>query len=140
MAIRRIAVEEAFITADILAGWKAVLAGPDVEPGFARFGGVMLSPTAKPLIDNLLDIGPRRIAHMDAAGIDMQVIALTAPGVQSFDAVLATRLAAEANDLLAGAIKSHPTRFAGLAAVAPQDPAAAAREIERGATRLGLRA
>ena len=49
------------------------------------------------------------------------------------------RLAAEANDLLAGAIRCHPTRFAGLAAVAPQDPAAAAREIERGATRLGLR-
>jgi predicted TIM-barrel fold metal-dependent hydrolase len=37
------------------------------------------------------------------------------------------------------AIKAHSTRFAGLAAVAPQDPATAAREIERAATRLGLR-
>ena len=33
--MRRIAVEEAFITADILAGWKKVLASIDVEPGFA---------------------------------------------------------------------------------------------------------
>lgn len=137
--MRRIAVEEAFITADILAGWKTVLAGNDVEPGFAKLGGCLLggAPGTTRLLNNLLDIGAGRIAHMDAVGVDIQVLSLTAPGVQLFNADLATRLAAESNDALAAAIKAHPTRFAGLTAVAPQDPEAAAREIERG-KKLGL--
>ena len=138
--MRRIAVEEAFVTADIMAQWQVVLSGRDVEPGFAKMGETILAqtPANKPLDDRLLDIGAGRIAHMDSIGIDMQVLSLTSPGVQVFDAQLATRLAASANDALADAVKSHPTRFAGLAAVAPQDPAAAAREIERAAQRLGL--
>ena len=55
-----------------------------------------------------------------------------------FEASQATRLAAASNDALAAAVQAHPTRFAGLAAIAPQDPPAAAREIERAARTLGL--
>jgi predicted TIM-barrel fold metal-dependent hydrolase len=48
--------------------------------------------------------------------------------------------AREINDCLAGEIITrHPARFAGFAAVALQDPAAAARELERAATRLGFK-
>jgi 2,3-dihydroxybenzoate decarboxylase len=36
-------------------------------------------------------------------------------------------------------VDRHPERFVGLAAVAPQDPAGAAEELERGVSRLGLR-
>jgi 2,3-dihydroxybenzoate decarboxylase len=135
--VRRFAVEEAFVTPDVMAGWQDVLGRSDVEPGFAKLGGIVMSPAGRPLVDNLLEFGPRRMARMD--GIDMQVLALTAPGVQVLETGLATRLAAQSNDLLAEAIKAHPTRFSGVAAVAPQDPDAAAREIERAATRLGLR-
>jgi len=139
MTIRRIAVEEAFVTPEIMAEWQKVLASPDAEPGFAKMGESILAqtPANKPLDDRLLDIGADRIAHMDAIGIDMQVLSLTSPGVQVFETALATRLAAESNDALAAAVKAHPTRFAGLAAIAPQDPVAAAREIER-APKLGL--
>ena len=139
MAVRRIAVEEAFVTPEIMAQWHVVLAGSNVEPGFAKMGETILAQTPgnKVLDDRLLDIGAGRIAHMDSLGVDMHVLSLTAPGVQVFDAPLATRLAAAANDALAAAVTAHPTRFAGLAAIAPQDPAAAAREIERGKT-LGL--
>lgn len=138
--MRRIAVEEAFITSDVLAGWKKVLAASDCEPGFAKLGGSLLKPSAAgtQLVNSLLDVGAGRIAHMDAVGIDVEILSLTSPGVQIFDADLATRLAAESNDALAAAIRAHPTRLAGLAAVAPQDPMAAAREIERG-KKLGLR-
>ena len=137
--MRRIAVEEAFVTPEIMAQWHVVLAGRDVEPGFAKMGESILAQTPgnKALDDRLLDIGAGRIAHMDSLGVDVHVLSLTAPGVQVFDAPLATRLAAAANDALAAAVTAHPTRFAGLAAIAPQDPAAAAREIERGKT-LGL--
>ena len=76
MAIRRIAVEEAFVTAEIMAEWQRVLSRSDVEPGFAKMGETILAPTAanKPLDDRLLDIGAGRIAHMDAIGVDMQIL------------------------------------------------------------------
>lgn len=140
MAIRRIAVEEAFVTPEIMAQWHVVLAGGNVEPGFAKMGETILAqtPANKPLDDHLLDIGAGRIAHMDSLGIDMHILSLTSPGVQVFETVLATRLAAESNDALAAAVKAYPTRFAGLAAIAPQDPAAAAREMERAVRKLGL--
>ena len=140
MVTRRIAVDEAFVTPEIMAQWHVVLAGRDVEPGFAKMGETILAPTpANKLLDErLLDIGAGRIAHMDSIGIDMQILSLTSPGVQVFDGPLATRLAAESNDVLAAAVTAHPARFAGLAAIAPQEPAAAAREIERAARTLGL--
>lgn len=135
--MRRIAVEEAFITPEILDGWKAVLDGKNPEPGFVAMGNCLLGPTGKPLFDKLLDLGPGRVAHMDAVGIDVQVLSLTAPGVQVFHAAEATRLAAKSNDVLAEAVKAYPTRFAGLIAIAPQDCTAAVREMERGAKILG---
>jgi len=137
--MRRIAVEEAFITPGVLAGWKKVLASSDVEPGFAKLGGSLLKPSKGTdiFLGKLLDIGAGRIAHMDEVGMAVEVLSLTSPGVQLFDADLATGLAAEANDQLAAAIAANATRLAGLAAVAPQDPQAAAREIERGKN-LGL--
>jgi 2,3-dihydroxybenzoate decarboxylase len=75
---------------------------------------------------------------MDAAGIDMQILSLSAPGVQNFAAATATTLARLANDRLAAAIAAHPQRFAGLAAFAPQDPAAAAKELQRAVHALKL--
>jgi 5-carboxyvanillate decarboxylase len=139
--VRRIAVEEAFVTADVIKGWESALARADVEPGFAKLGAntVADTPGNRWVHDRLLDLDADRLAHMDQDGIDVHVLSLTAPGVQMLrDAGLATRLAAEANDVLADAIGRHPTRFAGLGALAPQDPVAAAREIERCAGTLGL--
>src|SRR5690606_21621087 len=67
----------------------------------------------------------------------MEVIGLAAPGVQVFDADLATGLATDANDQLAEAAARFPAGMAGLACLAPQSPALAAREMERSMTRLG---
>jgi 2,3-dihydroxybenzoate decarboxylase len=75
---------------------------------------------------------------MDAAGIDMQLLMLTAPGVQVFEKAEACALARSTNDHLAQTIERHPTRFAGLAAIAPQDPHEAAKELERAVNTLGL--
>jgi predicted TIM-barrel fold metal-dependent hydrolase len=68
----------------------------------------------------------------------VQLLLLTSPGVQVFDADTATELATLANDRLAEAIARHPDRFAGLATFAPQDPPRAAKEMERAITELGL--
>jgi 2,3-dihydroxybenzoate decarboxylase len=91
------------------------------------------------LVARLGDIGERRIADMDASGIDMQILSLTSPGVQVFDAATASSLAADTNDQLAEAIRRYPTRFAGLAAAAPHDPKSAVREMDRAVRRLGLK-
>ncbi len=50
-----------------------------------------------------------------------------------------TSLATSFNDALAQAVAKHPDRFSGLGAVAPQNPAAAAKELERCVTQLGLK-
>lgn len=138
---RRIAVEEAFVTEDIAREWKKVLASRFVEPGFRMMGQTILGddPGARLVHSRLVDVGAGRIAQMDADGIDVAVLSITSPGVQVFDAVTATRLAADANDQLAAAVAAHPTRLAGLAAVAPQHPEGAAKELQRAATHLGLK-
>ena len=87
----------------------------------------------------LLDLGASRLAAMDAAGIDFQIISLTAPGCQGYDAETSIPMARDANDRLFEAIKAHPTRFGGFAALPTADPAASVKELERAVTRLGLK-
>lgn len=87
----------------------------------------------------LLDIGPSRLARMDAAGIDIQVLSLTMPGPQALEPADAVAVARDANDIIRAAITEHPTRFAGFAALPTPDPAAAARELERAVRELGFK-
>jgi predicted TIM-barrel fold metal-dependent hydrolase len=67
---------------------------------------------------------------------NVQLLSLTAPGVQMFDADTATSLAIVANDRLAGIAQRHPTRYAALASFAPQDPGRAVHEMERAIQKL----
>ena len=91
-----------------------------------------------PLQHNLADLGEKRIAAMDAAGIDFQVISHTSPGVHTLPAHEAIPLARGANDNLARAVGEHPDRFAGFAHLPTADPAAAADELERTVSELGF--
>lgn len=87
----------------------------------------------------LVDFTEYRLAEMDDAGIDIQVLSLTAPGLQvDIDAEQARDNARFANDYLAKVIGEHPDRFRGFAALPLQDPAAAAAELERAVTQHGL--
>lgn len=93
------------------------------------------NPQMRPRFTNI----QTRLDEMDAAGIDVSVLSLNPPGVQIYaDTARATSLAREMNDTLAGLIRQHPGRFAGLGAVAPQDPDAAAAEVSRVTGTLGL--
>lgn len=94
----------------------------------------------RPIIsEKLLDLEEKRLEEMDAAGIDVQVISLNDPGCELFDASDAAVVARKTNDELARAIKKHPDRFIGLAAIAPQHPEEAADELERAVSDLGFR-
>jgi predicted TIM-barrel fold metal-dependent hydrolase len=122
MPVSRIALEEHFWTSEL----RELRRGHDVlsEPQLCR---------------RLTDLGELRIAEMDAAGIDLQVISHVEPATQNFAPDAAVRLARAANDLLHQAIVAHPTRFAGFAALPTPDPLAAALELERAVGALGFK-
>lgn len=138
---KRIATEEAFATKEQFALFRKLLDSGYDDPGFQSLWGFYLTSEAQRPRDiraKLIDLDARRIADMDATGVDVQILSLTSPGVNVLDAAEARALSVSANDELAEAIARHPTRFAGLAVFAPQDPGHAAKEIERGITKLGL--
>jgi len=132
---RLVATEEAFATPEQVelfrhakdTNWN----DPDVEL-WKNFLNTEL------LMRRLLDVDHERLSIMDQAGVDVHLLSLTSPGVQFLDADSGTALATLANDQLAETIKRHPTRYAGLASFAPQDPARAAKEIDRAINKLKL--
>lgn len=140
---KRIATEEGYAPPFVIDAWIKLLEtkGSD-DPSFNSLHGFYLlhqAPRAVAIRRRLQDLGAERIADMDAAGIDMQIIAITAPGPQIFDKATGAKIAVDANDWTAEQIAKNPTRFAALTAIAPQDPAKAAQEIERGAGKLGFK-
>lgn len=133
--MRRIATEEAFVIPEVLRPMLDRFAAQPYDPDLFFWSK---AADGSPLQRRLLDLGEERLQIMDETGVDVQLLSLASTGVQMFARDEATQLARLANDVLADAIAAHPTRFAGLASFAPQDPAAAAREIERAMTTLGL--
>ncbi len=121
--MQTIALEEHF--------WTAELAAP---PGT----GPLARPDGARLDEQLRDLGMDRIASMDAAGIDVQVLSHVQPGAQGLAGDQAIMAASKANDALAGAIARHPDRLAGFAALPTSDPKKAAAELERATKSLGL--
>jgi hypothetical protein len=91
------------------------------------------------LVAQLCDLDERRIADMDAAGIDMQVLSLTAPGVEQLETAEAVALARETNERLAETIRRHPSRFAGFASLPTMTPEVAANELERTIREYGFK-
>lgn len=125
----RISCEEAFTTPDIVAELTRLAGGvPSMKAG----------PIAGPFMTELLDMGTGRVHGMDAAGVDLQVLSVTSPGVQKFSPDIAIALARQANDVMHDTIKKYPQRFAGLAVIAPQAPLQTIKELERCIKTLGF--
>jgi predicted TIM-barrel fold metal-dependent hydrolase len=138
--MKKIALEEHFTTRSFLDYLRGRSGYPRIETGPDGSERLMRSPTHPlPHLQELLDLGPARLAHMDAAGIDTQVLSMSGPGVEEFDHPDGADLARRCNDELAAAIRKHPDRFAGLATFAYADPESAAAELERSVKELGLK-
>jgi len=120
----KIALEEHFITPDLIEKVTGGLPDPPVWEEAKR---------------RLLDLTDERLEDMDRAGIDLSLLSVTGPAVQGeIDTAAAVRMARGKNDYLAEAIAGHRDRLGGLAAMAVQDPDAAAAELERAVTDLGF--
>jgi 5-carboxyvanillate decarboxylase len=142
--IRKIATEEAFATPELVKAWLEIArtdpgSSLDVPTGILSiFDNPRPGSNQDRFRRQLLDLDAERLADMDQAGVDVQVLSVTIPGVQMFKPEAASALAVSTNDQLASAISRHPGRFAGLACFAPQDPARAIKEMERAVNVLGL--
>jgi 2,3-dihydroxybenzoate decarboxylase len=87
----------------------------------------------------LLDLDDVRLADMDRHGVSLAILSLNSPAVQAIaDANTALEVARRANDALADAVARHPGRLGGFAALPMQNPDAAARELHRAISELGL--
>ncbi|OGO43769.1 MAG: hypothetical protein A2137_02975 [Chloroflexi bacterium RBG_16_58_8] len=69
----------------------------------------------------------------------MQVLSLSTPGCEQFSPAEGTSLSRKTNEALSKAINKPPDRFIGLAALSPQSPEEAARELARAVKELGLK-
>jgi predicted TIM-barrel fold metal-dependent hydrolase len=103
-----------------------------------RHGDRPSAVTMKEAIELGTDIGEGRIKHMDEHGIQMQVVSWVSPA-QLAPADQALPLTQAANNRLAEAIAANPARLSGFAVLPWQDPRAAAAELDRSVSELGLK-
>ncbi len=140
---QRIATEEGWASSGQLARYrKLVEEGKLDDPAFNAMWRFYLAGTSdrtRHIERCLADTDDVRLQHMDAAGIDFAILSLTSPGSQVFQREEAVSFTREANDELAAAVRRQPKRYAGLVHVAPQDPAEAAKEMQRGINELGFK-
>jgi predicted TIM-barrel fold metal-dependent hydrolase len=129
--IRTIALEEHYATPAFME-----VAKHDLSDQAKKESDRGTGPT---LFDRLCDLDDLRIGEMDAAGIDMQVLSLTSPGVQQMEATEAVAIAREQNDYLADRVKHHPDRLLGFAALPTPVPDRAAEELERTVSKYGFK-
>jgi uncharacterized protein len=127
--MRTITVEEHFVTPGFLAGpgKHFIEQLRNRGPRGVKFG------------EQLQDVGDKRIAEMDAAGIDMQVLSLNSPGVEQAEAAEQLSAAVESNDFVLEVVKKHPKRFAAFAALPIAVPDKAADELERRVRQQGFK-
>src|SRR6478735_5776478 len=118
--MKLIALEEHLLPADLI---DDVWATPMASESFAA---------------KLADVGEQRLRAMDDAGIDMQVLSVTAPGSQQVPADRAADLSRAINDHCAEVVAGQPIRFNALATLPTQDPDAAITEAKRAITELGF--
>jgi aminocarboxymuconate-semialdehyde decarboxylase len=99
---------------------------------------IMIGPVPiGPIARGYYDLAAR-LEAMDAQGVTVHALSLTAPMVYWADATLGVRLARAVNDAMAAAARAHPGRFVGLATLPLQAPEAAAAEVDRAVTALRL--
>ena len=82
----------------------------------------------------------QRLTDMDSLGVDVHVLSTNAVFYcYDRDAATVAAMDRECNDYVAQLTQDHPDRFAGLANLPMQDVGAAAAELERAMTQLGLK-
>jgi predicted TIM-barrel fold metal-dependent hydrolase len=126
--VKVVGLEEHYVTREVVDAWNSL----DARWRDPASAGSTTGDTGR----RLLTLGEERLAVMDDAGIDTQVLSLTTPGLWNLDAGAGVALQSTCNDTLADAVHQNPDRMRGFATLALQDPTAAAAELQRAVTAL----
>jgi uncharacterized protein len=129
-----IALEEHFLDPDVAAASAA--RARELSPAFAATYDPAQGLSYSPAREVLTDLGPGRLADMEANGISMQV--LSCLSTQQVPPEVAAGLVRQANDRAAAAVREHPGRLAAFAALPTTVPDAAAAELDRCVGELGF--
>jgi aminocarboxymuconate-semialdehyde decarboxylase len=81
----------------------------------------------------------KRLEDMDAAGIDVQVLTLSAPSVDPFPVEVAAKFSRAVNEEIAEICRAHPDRFMALATLPYLDTDLAIAELEYCVETLGYK-
>ena len=130
--MRIVALEEHFVVPDLT---KKIDTDALTRRGWPAPGSAV---AAHMPIKELADLGPTRIADMDATGLTVQVLSLSGAGAELMPPETAPDHARAINDRLAEELARHPDRYAGFAHLPMGMPEAAAREFERCVRDLGF--
>lgn len=95
------------------------------------------APADMPEVAELFHLGEQRLAIMDKAGIDMEVVSYTNAS-QWLTGAEAGTLTAQANDGLAAATRPYPERFRAFATLPWADVEQACAELQRCVNELGF--
>lgn len=131
--MRIVALEEHYTVPGIVAGIDREVVA---RRGFPTDPNFRWAQTIKRT--ELAELGPARLADMDASGITVQVLSVAGPGADLVAGQAGIDLARTYNDALAEACARHPTRYRGFAHLPMLTPEAAATELERAVTQLGF--
>lgn len=104
----------------------------------ARSESVFRNTAFGAIFAKLDDLGEGRLADMDAADIQMQVLSHGYPATEVMEPLPAVELARASNDYLSQAVSVHPERFAAFATLPTTAPEAAADELSRAVAELGF--
>lgn len=133
--MRIITVEEHFEHPEV-AERVLQLGGPPGGLGLdalAAFGSVFNDDR-----DAATRLGGHRLEHMDAVGIDVQVVSHGNGSPSTLATPESVKLCRRVNDDLAQQISEHPERFRGFATLPLYDPDAASEELRRCVGDLGF--
>jgi aminocarboxymuconate-semialdehyde decarboxylase len=81
----------------------------------------------------------KRLEDMDAAGIDVQILTLSAPSVDPFPIEAAARLSRSVNEEIARICQNYPKRFMALATLPYLNPDLTVKELEYCVDELGYK-
>ncbi len=113
-----IAIEEHFLTQEVREAWDTVPAAfQDGSQGLNR----------EEIEERLNNLSDGRIELMDESGVEVQVLSLTTPALQTLEGgQRVVELAQRTNDLIAATVAERPDRFEGFATLPTPSPREAA--------------
>jgi predicted TIM-barrel fold metal-dependent hydrolase len=130
--MRIVTLEEHFIIPELT---KRIDPAVIAKRGWPKPGSV---PPERNRGPKLIDVGAARLADMDATGVTVQVLSMSGPGADLLEGEAGIEFARDTNDWLARVVGENPSRYAGFAHLPTTAPEAAADELERAVSKLGL--